>query len=503
VVKADQVLTLFMLNTLADNARKFTDKGGSVQIKAEEFADYVELSVVDTGKGMGKQELSQVFNHQVKGGHGFGLMNCKGIIEKYRKISQIFQVCQLSAESEEGRGSRFFFRLPKGILRVLGLVFWLFAFGSIPANSQQQLSLDRAHIFADSAYFSNINGTYSKTLEFADSCLKYLNAHYLQQHPKGQLLMHHLGNASLMPPEIQWLHDSVASNFQILLDLRNESAVAALALHEWELYHYNNKVYTQLFKELSADNTLDDYCRTMQQAQSNKRIAIILLILILMFIIPAYYMLYYRHRLLTRFHKERQQQDHIEMAEDELRRAELEDSKLHVANAVLDNCLSTIKHETMYYPSRIRQLADSGDTQSMLEVASYYRELYGMLSEQALHQVERVNLHLKRVHLYGQDVLGDEHMLHYLFELLKGEVSVEVKDKQYLLFTIRRSDLKLTPEQVNELFTQQTENISYLLCRQIVRDHGEATNRRGCGIWAEMADSITMIKITLPRYGKF
>jgi hypothetical protein len=94
-------------------------------------------------------------------------------------------------------------------------------------------------------------------------------------------------------------------------------------------------------------------------------------------------------------------------------------------------------------------------------------------------------------------------MLHYLFELLKGEVSVEVKDKQYLLFTIRRSDLKLTPEQVNELFTQQTENISYLLCRQIVRDHGEATNRRGCGIWAEMADSITMIKITLPRYGKF
>ena len=503
VVKADQVLTLFMLNTLADNARKFTDKGGSVQIKAEEFADYVELSVVDTGKGMGKQELSQVFNHQVKGGHGFGLMNCKGIIEKYRKISQIFQVCQLSAESEEGRGSRFFFRLPKGILRVLGLVFWLFAFGSIPANSQQQLSLDRAHIFADSAYFSNINGTYSKTLEFADSCLKYLNAHYLQQHPKGQLLMHHLGNASLMPPEIQWLHDSVATNFQIILDIRNESAVAALALHEWELYHYNNKVYTQLFKELSADNTLDDYCRTMQQAQSNKRIAIILLILILMFIIPAYYMLYYRHRLLTRFHKERQQQDHIEMAEDELRRAELEDSKLHVANAVLDNCLSTIKHETMYYPSRIRQLADSGDTQSMLEVASYYRELYGMLSEQALHQVERVNLHLKRVHLYGQDVLGDEHMLHYLFELLKGEVSVEVKDKQYLLFTIRRSDLKLTPEQVNELFTQQTENISYLLCRQIVRDHGEATNRRGCGIWAEIADSITMIKITLPRYGKF
>ena len=69
----------------------------------------------------------------------------------------------------------------------------------------------------------------------------------------------------------------------------------------WDLYHYNNKVYTQLFKELSADNSLADYCRMMQQSQSNKRIAIILLILILMLIVPAYYMLYYRHRLCNRF----------------------------------------------------------------------------------------------------------------------------------------------------------------------------------------------------------
>ena len=503
VVKADRVLTLFMLNTLADNARKFTEKGGVVHVDAQETADYVELSVTDSGKGMSQTELAQVFNHQVKGGHGFGLMNCKGIIEKYHKISQIFCVCQLSAESEEGKGSRFFFRLPKGIVRMLLLGFCLSVLGTTPASSQPIVSnIDRAHIFADSAYFSNINGTYAKTLEFADSCRKYLNAHYMQQHPKGRLLMHDIGNASLMAPEIQWLHDSVATNYQIILDIRNESAVAALALHEWELYHYNNKVYTQLFKELSADNSLADYCRMMQQSQSNKRIAIILLILILMMIVPAYYMLYYRHRLYNRFRKERMQQTNIEMADDELRRAELEDSNLHVANAVLDNCLSTLKHETMYYPSRIRLLADSGDTPSMLEVASYYRELYALLSEQAIRQVERVKLHLQRVNFFGQDILGDETMLRYLFEILKGEVIAEVKDQQYLLYTVRRDDLMLNEDQAAGLFTPQAENIPYLLCRQIVRDHGEATNRRGCGIWAEVADNVTLIKITLPKYGK-
>jgi hypothetical protein len=113
-----------------------------------------------------------------------------------------------------------------------------------------------------------------------------------------------------------------------------------------------------------------------------------------------------------------------------------------------------------------------------------------------------VKLHLQRVTYYGYDVLGDEHMLRYLFELLKGEVSAVVKDEHYLLYTIRRDDLHLTAEEAEHLFTPQANNIPYLLCRQIVRDHGEATNRRGCGIWAEVVDNVTMIHITLPKYGK-
>ena len=61
---------------------------------------------------------------------------------------------------------------------------------------------------------------------------------------------------------------------------------------------------------------------------------------------------------------------------------------LHISNAVLDNCLSTLKHETMYYPSRIRQIVDLGDTNSLSEVVAYYRELYGILSMQAMKQTE-------------------------------------------------------------------------------------------------------------------
>ena len=39
-VKADRVLTLFMLNTLADNARKFTPREGQVDITAQEESDF-------------------------------------------------------------------------------------------------------------------------------------------------------------------------------------------------------------------------------------------------------------------------------------------------------------------------------------------------------------------------------------------------------------------------------------------------------------------------------
>ena len=506
VVKADKVLTLFMLNTLADNARKFTEKDGRVDVSAQVCKDYVEISVEDTGRGMTSDQLEHLFDHKIEGGHGFGLLNCKGIIEKYRKISQIFGVCHIGATSTLNKGSKLYFRLPKGIARTIVLLFTIHcSLFTASAQPDKIDALGMASIYSDSAYFCNINGEYEKTLQFADLCRYYLNKHYLEQEPHGRYLMRQLGNPSLMPPEIKWFHDSIKTNYHIILDIRNESAVAALALHQWQLYSYNNKIYTQLFKEMSADNTLGEYCATMQQSQTNTTIAIILCVLLFISIIPAYYLLYYRHRLYERFMREQQRITDLELLDDDLRRAELDDSNLHVSNAVLDNCLSALKHETMYYPSRIQQLLDSGDMESLSEVTTYYRELYGVLSEQALKQTERTRLHLKPLH---HDILGDETLVRYLFDILRKMAGQKLqpeytkRDGGYIEVRVPMPELKLTDTQAAELFTPSKDHLPYLLCRQIVRDLGEATNRRGCGIYATIQDNTTFMIITLPSVWK-
>jgi hypothetical protein len=73
-------------------------------------------------------------------------------------------------------------------------------------------------------------------------------------------------------------------------------------------------------------------------------------------------------------------------------------------------------------------------------------------------------------------------MLRYLMEMLKGEATAEVKDEKYVIYHIMLS-APLSP-------------LNFLLCRQIVREHGEATARRGCGI---VIDN-NIVNITLPRY---
>ncbi len=532
VVKADKTLTLFMINTIADNARKFTPEGGTVTVSSVETPDYVEISVKDTGEGMTEEKLSHIFDRTYMGGHGYGLKNCNGIIEKYKKVSRIFHVCAIKAESEVGKGTRIFFRLPKGIVRLL-VVCMMLGSGAVmaselPSDSIPSLNtpvrsaraLGKAARFADSAYYSNVSGTYERTLQFADSCHKYL----------------------------------AANDTATLLDISNETAVATLALHKWELYRKNNSVFTRLFREASADQSLPEYVRMMQRSRNNKSVAITLLILLLIIIFPAYYFLYYRHRLNYQFCIDRinamnkllledttdeeklkgidklgdfrrfnlsdeqqanlnqivtqirnalhvsientnSQETSIELAEDDLRRLEMDTARLHVSNNVLDNCLSTLKHETMYFPSRIRQLVDGTDEnlKAISELTSYYQELYHILSLQAMNQVTTLPL--------------DKGMIDYLFEILKklnkGEKPrVEVSDAgdQYVQVNVDMLCLHLTDEQCRELFTARTTDMSYLLCRQIVREIGETTNLRGSGIRAEKSeDGAIRIVITLPK----
>ena len=561
VVKADRVLTLFMLNTLADNARKFTPSGGKVSIYAQEHEDYVEISVKDTGEGMTSEELSQVFNSSFfilhsSFSHGFGLLNCRGIIEKYKKMSQRFSVCLLMAESEKGRGSRFYFRLPKGVTRLIVGFLLLGSTISIPAFASGQPlpaeSLRKAEAFADSAYYSNIAGTYERTLLFADSCRIYLNEHYLTVCPGGKYLLLRSGNSALMPPELKWLSDSVDTNYDVILDMRNESAVACLALHRWKEYGYNNEVYTRLFKELSADASLPAYCKKMRKQQGDKNVAVILLVILLLSILPAYYLLYYRHRLYYRFCVEKvkdinrilasdisssdklkaveritataeyperltlivneilkaladdvsvqqRQNTDVETAADELHKAQYECNQLYVSNSIIDNCLSTIKHETMYYPNRIRQLVSSSeDLEQIRDIVAYYRDIYSILSQQAMRQFDHLHISLSVVGLDRwftspdslPSVIGNVLLLDYLMQLLckqnGGEMPVLASadvEGEYISITLTMLRMATVDEAGIDIFSPTTvENIPFLVIRQIVRDLSELTNRRGCGV---------------------
>lgn len=569
-VKADRTLTLFMINTIADNARKFTPAGGKVTVSAEEHDKYVEIVIADTGKGMDEEQLTHVFDRTYTGGHGFGLLNCKGIIEKYKKVSSIFNICHIEAESEVGRGSVFRFRLPKGIGRmIVGVILLLASSVSSFASQIHQHTLATGKVsreltladaFADSAYFSNINGTYQRTLAFADSAIYYLNQHYLRQYPQGKNLMVSSPKLS-QAAELKWFADSVTTDYSIILDIRNESAVAALALHQWTLYDRNNKVYTKLFRERSTDNTLPEYVRTMQSSENSKTVAVILLFLLLLQLPIAYYLLYYRHVVTYRFAVDRIRDINLlllsdqsipeklkrireiwskksrhtranfrldevvheieeelkrgldlsngkeadnQLLEDELRRVRFENDRLHVSNSVLDNCLSTLKHETMYYPSRIRQLIEASpdDVASLKELVDYYKSIYLMLSAQVMEQVET-------------NLKCDAALKDYLFRLIQETVKDLAKAQGIAITQVKQeiktvhtayatcqfvfSGLRYDDSLHHRLFTPLTVDMRFLVCRQIVREMGETTNLRGCGIQAKPSnDGFLVIEVVLP-----
>ena len=528
----------------------------------------MEISITDNGKGMDGEQLAHVFDRAYTGGHGFGLINCKGIIEKYKKTSRMFDKCDISVQSGVGKGSRFAFRLPVGRMLLLSLLIALFS--CLPSGSawakmqkshgshhlhkrtavQKPLNLQRADQYADSAYFSNVNGHYERTLAFADSAREYLNRHYLSLRPKGTFLMVKYPKSGAIA-ELQWLRDSLPTDYNVILDIRNESAVAALALHQWDLYASNNKVYTQLFREMSADNTLDEYVRTMEVSKNSKNVAVVLLILLLLQLPLAYYLLYYRHILRYRFaidkvntinqillssssDKEKLQRigeiwdektsrranseqlnevvvriekalndgiadvrkdySRLELLEDEIHRTEYESDKLYVANQVLDNCLSALKHETMYYPSRIRQLIETNpdDVESLRELIEYYKSVYTMLSTQAMEQAKGM-------------VRLDYHLLELLFEILiantkKCDIRIEITDgNPYAEVYVKQHESAYVSRQITDFFSSTTVDVNYLVARQIAREVGDITNLRGCGLSSTGgSDGSAIITAVLP-----
>ncbi|MDR3615082.1 MAG: PAS domain S-box protein [Candidatus Obscuribacterales bacterium] len=112
-VYADGDRLVQVLVNLCSNAVKFSPKGAAVTIQVNEIPNWIEVQVIDRGRGIPakfKNLLFQRFQQveasdaKKKGGTGLGLAICKGIIEAHGG--------QIGVESEEGQGSVFWFRIP-------------------------------------------------------------------------------------------------------------------------------------------------------------------------------------------------------------------------------------------------------------------------------------------------------------------------------------------------------------------------------------------------------
>ena len=116
-VYADQNMLKSTIRNLATNAVKFTPKGGRITLTANQaIGNFLEISFKDTGIGMNKEILEKLFRldaHVSRSGtegepsSGLGLILCKDFIDK--------QGGKIWVESEPGKGSIFYFTIPKNI----------------------------------------------------------------------------------------------------------------------------------------------------------------------------------------------------------------------------------------------------------------------------------------------------------------------------------------------------------------------------------------------------
>ena len=119
-VVGDSNLVEIMLRNLINNALQFTTEG-YVRVSAkryEEDRNFIQVTVEDTGCGIPKERLDELFrsdkfiekeNSQNNGHHGFGLILCAYIIKKHDDETR--RGCKIWVESEVGKGTKIHFIL--------------------------------------------------------------------------------------------------------------------------------------------------------------------------------------------------------------------------------------------------------------------------------------------------------------------------------------------------------------------------------------------------------
>ena len=111
-VAADTAAVGEVLGNLIDNAIKYSNEGGLVQVVAKPIPGFIEISVIDRGIGMPTSIIPNLFHkfyrshrsRETVAGTGIGLYICKAIVSSHGGI--------ITARSVENEGSTFSFTLP-------------------------------------------------------------------------------------------------------------------------------------------------------------------------------------------------------------------------------------------------------------------------------------------------------------------------------------------------------------------------------------------------------
>lgn len=110
IIEADKKKLEQVIYNLVNNAIKYTGKDKSVTIKLTKEKNRLKVSVIDTGKGIDKDEIKYIWDKYYKVqkkyernivGTGLGLNIVKNILEKHNY--------EYGVNSEKGKGSEFYF----------------------------------------------------------------------------------------------------------------------------------------------------------------------------------------------------------------------------------------------------------------------------------------------------------------------------------------------------------------------------------------------------------
>ena len=528
-----------------------------------------------------------------------------------------------------------------------------------------------AVFYADSVYFANVHGDYDRSMQYADSTFKYINRYYEDFLPEECVSRQLTATGSGME-ELEWLSLGVKADYFLIMGFRNEMAIAALALHDWEKYEFNNRQFTHLYKLLTKDDSLEEFYIRQRNTQINLSVSLALLVFMLFIFSVLIYIVYFRRRILFRFNvmqvletnhamlnviemyarpertdelmfqllsvvlsrlkelheinsvrlllyrgkgekigtflqgkedygvladsllsqayetenavfdemsntqiyplllrlngNERlcigsvavnygtyrmqkedfifenyivnylaillyeaviqrgQDLENVESAENEKQRSLYERTRIKVQNQILDNCLSTIKHESMYYPSRMKQIIRKLEEQeehhdlktsiySLRELAEYYKEIYTLLCAQADRQIDTGYFKCEKLspHVIGKEWMKtievwrkkkaydlrlsfvdelqqnsfmnvDATLVRFMLETLTKEWATRLAEREkggcltlctseddgFVRFTLQSSVRIYDPEEAVRLFQPDVKHYPYLLCKEMI-----------------------------------